>query len=67
MASLLPALAMAVVLLLPSIAVFFVDLQIPLAFKLKVAFWRGYVGMVLLPAALLSLGVLPFLRERARA
>jgi hypothetical protein len=66
-ACLLPALAMAVYLLLPTIAVFLVDLQIPLAFKLKVAFWRGYFGMVLVPAVLLSLGVLPFLRERARA
>lgn len=58
---------MAVYLVFPSIAIFLVDEQIPLAFKLKVAFWRGYFGMVLLPAVLLSLGALPFLRQRARA
>lgn len=66
-ASLLPALTMAGFLLLPSVTVFFVDTQIPLGFKLKVMFWRGYFGLVLLPAALLGLGVLPFLRGRAKA
>jgi hypothetical protein len=66
-ASLLPALAMAAYLTLPSVVAFVADPQISLAFKLKVAFWRGYFGMVLLPAALLSLGVFPFLRERVTA